>query len=289
MAVYRKNYRGYSGSTTPLWSRFLVVARYALRRVLQSRILVAFLVAGGVYTAGWAVYVYACNNLQILQLLGVRSAAASDTLVGSAFFLLVLKIGGGLAFLLAALSGPDLLAPDLANQGIVLYLSRPFSRAEYLLGKWSVLILLISLVTWVPGVVLFTVQVALAGSGWAETHLWILGAILLGSLYAILLLSLLALTLSAWFKRKLVAGGAMFLIFFMGSGFAQAFNASLHTHSADLLNLGNLVNTVENALFRQRPSPGITAGAAWTELLLICALCLMVIARKIRAREVVRG
>jgi hypothetical protein len=138
--------------------------------------------------------------------------------------------------------------------------------------------LLLSAVTWIPGLVLFTVQVGLAGSGWAATHLWILGAILLGSLYGILLLSLLALALSAWFKRKLAAGGAMFLIFFLGGGFAQAFNASLHTHG-----------TVENGLFRQRVAPGITAGAAWIELLVICALCLIVIVRKIRAREVVRG
>jgi ABC-2 type transport system permease protein len=289
MAVYRKNYHGYSGSTTSLGSRFLVVARYALRRILQSRILVAFLVAGALYTAGCAVYIYACNNLQILDLLGVRAAAAQNTLVGSAFFSLVVKIGGGLGFLLAALSGPDLVAPDLANQGIVLYLSRPFSRAEYLLGKWSVLALLLSAVTWIPGTVLFTIQAALAGSGWAATHLWILGAIFLGSLYGIMLLSLLALTFSAWFKRKLVAGGAMFLIFFLGGGFAQAFNASLHTHGADILNLGQLISTVEDDLFRQRVGPGITPGAAWIELLVICALCLMVIVRKIRAREVVRG
>jgi ABC-2 type transport system permease protein len=288
MAVYRRNYHGYSGSVTALRSRFWVVARYALRRALHSRVLVAFLVAGGLYTAGCAVYVYACHNLQLLQLLGVRYAGQAD-LVGAAFFSLVLKIGGGLAFLLAAFSGPDLVAPDLANQGIVLYLSRPFSRIEYLLGKGTVLILLLSAVTWVPGVLLFAIQAALAGSGWAETHLWILGAVLLGSLYGILLVSVLALALSAWFKRKVVAGGAMFLIFLLGSGFAQAFNQSLHTHGADVLDLGNLITTVESALFRQRVAAGITPGAAWIELFLICALCLMVIMRKIRAREVVRG
>jgi ABC-2 type transport system permease protein len=288
MAVYRKNYHGYSGSVTPLWSRYLVVARYAFRRVLQSRILVAFLVAGGLYTAGCILFVYACNNLQILELLGVRESAQSS-LIGSTFFFYFISIETGLAFFLAAFSGPGLVAPDLANQGIVLYLSRPFSRAEYLLGKWSVLMLLLSAVTWIPGLVLFTVQVGLAGSGWAATHLWILGAILLGSLYGILLLSLLALALSAWFKRKLAAGGAMFLIFFLGGGFAQAFNASLHTHGADVLDFGKLIKTVENGLFRQRMAPGITAEAAWIELLVICALCLIVIVRKIRAREVVRG
>ncbi|HTV57068.1 MAG TPA: ABC transporter permease [Terriglobia bacterium] len=289
MAVYRKNYHGYSALTTSLSLRFLVVARYALRRILQSRILVAFLAAGALYTAGCAVYVYACNNLQILDLVGVRAAAAQTTLVGSGFFSLVVKIGGGLAFLLAALSGPDLVAPDLANQGIVLYLSRPFSRAEYLLGKWSVLALLLSVVTWIPGSVLFMLQAALAGGGWGASHLWILGAIFLGSLYGIMLLSLLALTFSAWFRRKLAAGGAMFLVFFLGGGFAQAFNASLHTHGADILNLGQLISTVEDDLFRQRVAPGITPGAAWFELLVICALCLMVIVRKIRPCEVVRG
>ena len=52
-----------------------------------------------------------------------------------------------LAFFIAAFAGPGLISPDLTNGALPLYLSRPFSRAEYTLGKFSVLALLISAIT----------------------------------------------------------------------------------------------------------------------------------------------
>ena len=40
-----------------------------------------------------------------------------------------------------------------------LYLARPFSRTEYVLGKASTLVILLSLLTWIPGLFLFGVGV----------------------------------------------------------------------------------------------------------------------------------
>ena len=54
-------------------------------------------------------------------------------------------------FFLAAFVGPGLISPDLSHNGLPLYLARPFSRAEYVLGKMSVLVGLMSLMTWIPG------------------------------------------------------------------------------------------------------------------------------------------
>jgi hypothetical protein len=39
-----------------------------------------------------------------------------------------------LALFLAAFIGPGLISPDLHNNALSLYLARPFSRAEYVLG-----------------------------------------------------------------------------------------------------------------------------------------------------------
>ena len=50
------------------------------------------------------------------------------------------------------------MSPDLRNNGLPLYLSRPFSRTEYVLGKMSVLLILLSAITWVPGLLLFLFQ-----------------------------------------------------------------------------------------------------------------------------------
>ena len=60
-------------------------------------------------------------------------------------------IQGALAFLLTAWVAPVLVSPDLVNGALPLYLSRPFTRAEYVLGKATVLLTLLSAITWVPG------------------------------------------------------------------------------------------------------------------------------------------
>ncbi len=285
MAVYRKSYRGYSGKTTPEWRRFLVVARYAGRRLVRSRLLVAFVAACFLYSIGCAVYIYACHNKLVLSVLGVLGANQA-TLVGSTFFYVFLQVETGLALILTALAGPGLLSPDLTDQGIVLYLSRPFSRAEYLLGKWLVLLALLSGITWLPGLGLFAIQSDLAGSAWLLANLWMLAGLFFGSFYAILMLSLPALAFSAWFRRKLVAGGALLLLFILGSGFGQAVNASLRTHAGDFLALDHLMRIVQSALFRRPSAHAVSAGAAWAELALLSMLCLALIIRKIRAREV---
>src|SRR6266852_1287555 len=68
------------------------------------------------------------------------------------------SVQGVFAFLLTAFTGPGLISPDLANGALPLYFCRPFSRAEYVIGKSSVLAILLSQITWVPGLVLFAVQ-----------------------------------------------------------------------------------------------------------------------------------
>ena len=113
--------------------------------------------------------------------------------INASFFQYYVEVQCWLAFVLTVLVGPVLISRDLANNGLPLYLCRPFSRAEYVLGKMTVLIILLSLVTWVPGLLLFLLQAYLEGARWIVSNLWVAGAIFVGSMTWIVLLSLLAL------------------------------------------------------------------------------------------------
>lgn len=285
MAVHKRSYRGYAGEITPLWSRFLIVTRYAFRNAFNSKLLTAYFVLCFIFPVACAVAIYLDHNLPFLALFHANQLFTVD----AGFFLMFLGVQSGLAFVLTALIGPGLVSADLANNALPLYFCRPFSRGEYLFGKSAVLIWLLSLITWIPGLVLFVIQASLAATGWTRSNLWMARSIFLGSAINILVLALLTLALSAWIKRKLAAGAALLGVFFAGSAFAQAINAVLQTRNGYLIDLGNLMVTVESHLFGQRSPTGLPAANAWLALLAICTFCLYLLERKVRAYEVVRG
>lgn len=286
MAVYRRSYTLYSGPLTPAWSRFLVLFRYSRRKLFRSKLQTALFVLCFFYPLACLLIIYLAHNLSFLERFG--TVGGSFVAIDNKFFLNFIDVQGALAFVLTAFTGPGLISPDLANGALPLYFCRPFSRAEYVLGKASVLVILLSQITWVPGLVLFAVQSSLAGPGWTWHHLWIAGSLILSSLLWIAILSLLALALSAWVKWRIVAGALLLAVLFFGAGFAQAVNAVMSTQSGHFLNLFYLISIVWTSLLRVESDHSISSAQAWIALLVYCGICLALLVRKVRAYEVVK-
>lgn len=285
MAVYKRSYRGYSGAITPAWSRFLVLYRFARQSLFRSKFQTGFFVLCFFYPLVCLLGIYANAHLSIFAFLG-RQVGPLLTVNGS-FFFVFMTIQTSLAFLLTAFIGPGLVSPDLANGALTLYLCRPLSRTEYVLGKMSVLVITLSWITWIPGLVLYFAQAGVAGGSWLTQNLRMAAGVLLGSLLWILVLSLLSLALSAWVKWRIVAGALLLAIFFMGSGFGQAINHVLDSRQGYLLDIGNLIATVEHSLFRDS-APNLSVLEACLALLFFSGCCLALLMRKIKPNEVVQ-
>jgi len=285
MAIYRRNYKPYSGALTPAWSRWFILFRYSRRNLFRSKFLTAFFAVCFFYPGLCLLQIYLAHSASFLAEIGIPSQVLA---IDNRFFFHFMGVQGVLAFLLTAFAGPGLISPDLANGALPLYFCRPFSRAEYVLGKSSVLAILLSQITWVPGLVLFVMQASLDGASWTWSHLWIAGSLMISSLLWIAILSLLAMALSAWVKWRIVAGALLLGVMFFGAGFAQAINAVMRTDSGFFFNIAYLMTTVWNDLFRVDADHAIPVAQAWTALILYCAICLGLLMRKVRAYEVVR-
>jgi ABC-2 type transport system permease protein len=285
MAVYRRSYRPYSGALTAEWSRFLVLFRYSRRNLFRSKFLTVFFVLCFFWPIVCLVGIYLAHSASFLAKLGLPPELIS---IDNRFFLLFLTVQGWLAFFLTAFAGPGLISPDLANGALPLYFCRPFSRAEYVLGKSSVLAILLSEITWIPGLILFLIQAGFAGSTWTRDNLWITGSLILSSLILIAILSVLAMALSAWVKWRIVAGALLVAIIPFGAGFAVATNSVLRIDGGHFFNLYYLLATVWAPLFNVEAEQAITATQAWIAILVYCSICLLLLMRKVRAYEVVR-
>jgi len=110
----------------------------------------------------------------------------------------------------------------------------------------------------------------------------------LGPLIWILVLSLIALALSAWIKWRIAAGSGVLGLFFVGAGLGEAINQILRTHNGSLINLGEVIHTIWGDLFRFDRGTEMTVGQAWIVMAVVCVLCLRLLARRIRGFEVVR-
>jgi ABC-2 type transport system permease protein len=285
MAVYRRSYKPYSGTLTAPWSRFLILFRYSRRNLFRSKIQTGFFVACFFYPVACLVMIYLAHSVGFLAQMGIPARLIS---IDNTFFFRFMSVQGVLAFLMTAFAGPGLISPDLANGALPLYFCRPLSRAEYVLGKSSVLAILLSQITWIPGLILFLIQASFAGVSWTWNNLWIAGSLILSSLIWITVLSMLAMALSAWVKWRVVAGALLLAVMFFGAGFAQAVNAVLRTDAGHFFDVAYLMATVWMRLFGMDLELTIPAGEAWIAILIYCSICLWLLLRKVRAYEVVQ-
>ena len=285
MAVYDHAYRRYAGPLTPLRRRPWVLVRYTFREVFASRLFLAFLVLCAVFPLGLAIVIYLHHNLSALAAINLPLDRIVP--IDASFFRIAVKVQCWLAFFLALGIGPGLLSADVRNNALPLYLARPLSRPGYLWGKAGPLVLLLSAVTWVPGLLLFLLQASLEGSAWAGPNAYLAGAILVSSWIWIAVVTLATLAVSAWVKWKAVARIVLLALFFVLHGFASAVKHGLDLAWGDLASVGQMNAIVRAALFRQVPEDVAPPAAAAAGLALVCVLCLLAV-RRLRAYEVVR-
>lgn len=286
MAVYKRSYTGYDGALTPAWSRFLILARYSYARLMRAKFIVTFLAVCMFYPLACLVYIYASHNPTFVARLSIPGGQLPP--IDGRFFYFFCDVQGGLAYLLTAFVSPALITSDIANGALPLFFCRPFSRREYVAAKLSLLLSLLSIFTWIPGLVLFAIESSLSGWGRMQSNLWIATAVFVGLLVWIVSVSLIGLALSAWVKWKIAAGALVLAVFFAGAGFGAAINSVMRTNTGTVIDLTQVMHTIWSHLFRYDSGIDMSVTSAWSALGVTCALCLWLLARRIRAFEVIK-
>jgi ABC-2 type transport system permease protein len=306
MAVYEQTYKRYAGALTPEWSRFLIIPRHALRGTFNSKLFTAFFAFCFIPLLVEAILIYLRHNVGALAALTINIKELVP--VDAFFFEVFVNVQNSFAFLLALLIGPPMVSRDLRNNALPLYLCRPFSRTEYVIGKMSVLLILLSLVTWIPQLLLFFLQAYLEGFAWFKANLWIANSIVIASVLWILLLALLTQTISALVKWRVIASGALVALFLIPSAFGLFINEVFRTAWGNIISLiaavrnvtsglfgtfdrvyeTRLVRDVEGDIIREVLILEPPLWASWTVLFLLCAICLALLSWRVKAYEVVK-
>lgn len=294
MAVYKRTYKAYTGELTPDWARFGVLARYGLKTLFNSRPFTAYAVLCLIPFLVGLIFIYVVHSASVQTLLNFNFARTP--LINNYWFLAFLGFEAWMSFLLTAWGAPGMISKDFANHSIQLYLSRPLSRVEYLLGKVSVLAILLSSTTWIPALILFVVQAQLQGNGWGWTNLWLAGSILVAALLGIALISLLSMALAVWVRWRIAATALMIGTFFLLPAFGAIVNLILRTHWGKLLNFPYVMMVIWSSLFRMNAQQRhllqfdeLPLWSAWAMVFVVCGICVWLLERRLKAREVEHG
>ena len=290
MSVYKQEYRAYTGTRTPLWARVAVVVRYSFAEAWSSRITATLFTLSMVPVIVYLVGIYLANNPLARSLLLRRNPAFT---IDAGYFLRVLETQCWLALVMTAWIAPRLVSFDLGDNALPILLSHPISRFGYVLGKGITLFGCLSLVTWVPCLLLFTFQGYSSAGPWLMPNLRIAGGLLAGSLLWIALLSILGLALSSWVKWRIVATGVIFAVVFVPAGMGGIITGILRTKWGFLLNapvmMTQLWQRMLGAPQTMRADLYLPKAAIVVVLLMICFTSVIMLNARIRARDVVRG
>jgi ABC-2 type transport system permease protein len=261
----------------------MVLPRAAWRRLFQQRLVVLLTVVAMLWPLLCAAYIYLANNADLLQGLDFRNALAVD----GKFFIVFMNVQAVFAVFLAALCGPGMVAPDLANNALQLYFSRPFTRYDYVAARLLALFGMLSIVTWIPGLFLFGMQVSIADGGWLRDNWMLGGGMAVGFFLWVLLVSMVALAGSAYVKWRIVAGAVVLGFFFLLAGASVMINQVFRVSWGNALNPAWAAYRIWCALLSIDPPSGPGVAECAAVLVAMVLLLALVLERKVRPIEVV--
>ena len=280
MPIYDQTYRRYEARGALRRVRFWPITREALRLLLARRVFLGLLALAWLPFVGFAIYVWALTQFP---------DAGRILPVGGSVFARFFRFQDLPVLILTTFAGAGLVANDLRTGAILVYLSRPLTRRDYVLGKMGVLLGLILSVTLVPGLLLYGVAVALAPEHFLKWSLaWIPPAVVAQSLVVAVVWSLLVLAVSSLSKSARVAGLAFFGLVVSLEVVRGIVGLVYRWPGSLVLSLRSDLRALSDAIFGFTPRPEVHW--AWPAAILtaVAVACLLILRSRVRAVEIVR-
>jgi ABC-2 type transport system permease protein len=280
MPIYEQTYRRYEARAPLRTVRFWPITREALRLILARRAFLGLLLVAWVPVLWQVGKVYAVTQYpQFGRVLPIDGRMFGEFLSIQILFTLFISVFGG----------AGLIANDLRTGAILVYLSRPLTRRDYVLGKLGVLLALNLSVTLAPALVLYLISLGLAPEQLAKWDLaWIGPAIVVHSLVLALVVSLLALAASALARNVRVAGLTFFLLV-TGLELIRRLVGWLYDRPESMLiSIQGALQALGNIIF----GTGRGAQLPWfypaLVLVVVSLACLAILRARVRAVEIVQ-
>jgi ABC-type transport system involved in multi-copper enzyme maturation permease subunit len=278
MPIHDQGYRRYAGGRAPGGRAWAVIATAGIRTMLAKRAFLGLLLLAWLPFLVRAIQIYAAANLPQAAFLAPTAETFREFLEQQAIFV----------FFITVYAGAGLIANDRRANALQIYLSKPLTRAEYIIGKMAILMTFLLLVTWVPAIVLLIVQILFKGSfDFVRANIYLFPAITLFSFLEALMIAAAMLALSSLSKSgRYVAILYAAVVFFTQAIYGVIFAITRDTRWSAISFPANL-NQVGNVIFRLPLNYATPWPVSLLMILALIAVSGLVLERRVRGVEVV--
>lgn len=187
MPIHDQGYKHYLGSRAH-GHAWIVMFRTGVLNMFQNRKWVVLMVASWIQFIVRGVQFYLAANFSQAAIVAPTAATFRDFFDKQILFV----------FLVSVTLGAVSIAEDRRANALQIYLSKPLTRLEYIVGKLSVLMSFLLFITWVPAILLLVLEIVFAGNfTFFRNNVFLVPAITVFALIQALMWSMCILALSS--------------------------------------------------------------------------------------------
>ncbi len=285
MPIHTQNYRHWEGTLNPQnRTRWWVIAKAELKILAKRKIVRLIVVIPPViYFLAHAILIYLGNLFENITL-----PYEIDPGFFQGYLFRMPDLSGFLVAIISIFGGAGLIADDLRSNALSLYLSKPITWYDYLIGKFIVVGTLLVCLTLVPGLLLFLEHTLLADFTFFKEHYWTIFSIIIYSAIITVITSLLMLFFSSLTTNSRYATIGFCAVWFGLPVIALILKEAFSMSTVSIVSLWANYDILGSVLFGE--SPDFDIHWVWTILVLsaLTAVCLFVLRLRIRAVQIVK-
>ena len=278
MPIHDQSYRHYGGGRAIPGRSWTVIAWAGIKTMIRKRAFLGLLIFALAPFLVRAVQMWISSNYPQAAILNPTAETFRQFLEQQDFFVFVVTV----------YVGAGLIANDRRANALQIYLSKPLMRSEYIVGKLAILFAFLTLITFVPAMLLLFLKVAFDGSfTFLTNNLFLLPAITIGSLLQVTLASFTMLALSSLSKSARYVGILYVGITFFTTAIYGALYAITGSSRVSWISIGANVSQVVDVVFRLKPRYATPWEVSLLVIIGLIVVSISILERRVRGVEVV--
>jgi ABC-type transport system involved in multi-copper enzyme maturation permease subunit len=287
MPIHDLSYRHWEGKLKPrTFFRWWVITKAELLQLAQRKF-VRFIVAipPTIYILVHGTLIYISDRIPQM-----RTPWQIDPRFFKDFLLRTEPIPSGLFIgLLGVFGGASLIADDIKHNALQLYLAKPITWLDYLLGKLGVMVVLLASITLIPALLLFIEHIFLVEDlTFFQQNYWVIFSIILYSLVIIIPSSLLIVTLSSLTSNGRYAAIGLGVILLGTPLVYRIIREITRSSKTAVISIWANFDILGAKLFGLQPAYALHWAWSLLALLGLAGLCFWVLRRRIKAVHIVK-